>query len=226
MIGYNWVKITDVYLEGLLLLVVRIPSSVASGTSSTVAHIMVWGTIVIWMILAHVVVTHAISLEPSLGHWIVAVIGSGNAASMGSPVQFKVPVILAGNLFPVECGEHVSGRLEVLEFYKTIADRLVGDLVLDELDVGDDGDLVELHCDVLFVHPWQDIADPERLSLLRLLLLLLRLLHGRALHLRRCGSGRDRILVVWAYFLIHVWLLHFYVFYFKAKILNLNVNKL
>ena len=54
--------------------------------------------------------------------------------------------------------------MPIREFNESIT-HWSSSFVTDQFDVGHSGDLVELSGDVLLVHPWLNVADPESLGL-------------------------------------------------------------
>ena len=111
---------------------------------------------------------HLIAL-PLIAHTTARRLGRGghpgDAATVTRPVELEEPILTSGHSLAVQLGKNILRRLCIGEFNKTITKRCSLYFVADELDVGDWSNLVELLRDVVFAHPWLDVADPERASL-------------------------------------------------------------
>lgn len=78
---------------------------------------------------------------------------------------------MSRNLFAIESREHISGGLKVCKLDEAITDWLISDLVFNQFHVGNGGNFVKLHSNIVFVHPGQYVTYPEGLALLLLLFL-------------------------------------------------------
>lgn len=214
MVGNHWVEVADVDLEGLLLLVlvVRVYAVVIVRTAAATCMIG-------WVVgpAAHtvvVVVAHAAGSASIVVVHLALVVGTRHASSVGSPIELKESIFLSRNLFSVQSRENIPSGFKILKLNKPVADRLVRLLILNQFNIDDVGNLIKLLGNILLIHVWQNISDPERLPLLLLLLLLRLLRHGCALHLLGGGAAADAsasVLLVASFVHVHVaWLLHFY----------------
>lgn len=84
---------------------------------------------------------------------------------MTRPVELEEPILTSGHSLAVQLGKNILCRLCIGEFDETITKWCSLNFVADELDVGDRSNLVELLRDVVFAHPWLNVANPERASL-------------------------------------------------------------
>ena len=149
MICDNWIKITYVDLINFRLILIGLTSKT---TLILVTHIIV-------VILPHVVIESLIVVH--IVTTTIVVVCPRDTSTMGCPIKFEKSVIMSRYLLSIKSQKHIPCGIIILKLDKTIAHWFVGYFILYQLNIGDGGNLIKLHCDVILVHPGEHIADPE-----------------------------------------------------------------
>jgi hypothetical protein len=170
-------------LEGfwlwLLLLTAKCTAAAATHVSSTnraATHTTTTHGIVVisWALIVHISAALAAALAAALtaaasaashiiilGRHITEVVVSGRADTMRGPIELEVTIIVSRYFLSIEGLKDISGGLKICKLDEAITDRFVGYFVFDQFDTGDCSNFIELHGDIVLVHPVKNIADPE-----------------------------------------------------------------